>query len=125
SGSVGTPLWPDEYFNVIPVESNFAIAQYHFKLMIPESIDIFSYNLATSLEPEITSENGWKTFRIHLYDPEPAPLEDFVTPDTPQFGTVLFTTMQSWTEVVEWATPLMSFQETLPSSFLEKLDEIA
>ena len=125
SGSLATRLWPEEYFEAVVVEWPMPIAELHFRLVVPEATAVEARSLSTSVEAEIHESDGWKSFELHLLDPDPVRVEQNVPDDRTALGLVAFTTMESWSDVVEWAIPLFSFEEELPSDFVAKLDAIA
>lgn len=125
SGSVASSLWPEEYFETESVEFPMPVARMHFKLLVPEKLKVQSRSVATDLEPTVTKRNGWKSFELDVRDPDPVRIESNVPADWTTFGFVAFTTMGSWSDVVHWAIPVFSVDESLPPTFTDKLDEIA
>ena len=125
SGTVEYPLWPDDFFDVVPVEWHVPMAAMHYRLTVPATADITSYSVATDMQPTVSVENGWRTFELHIHDADPVRLEQSVPGDWFQSGFIVFSTMESWSEIVDWALPLFSINEPLPPDFTKRLDDIA
>ncbi len=125
SGVVEQELWPDELFWMAQVEWQVPLAQMHFKLSVPEELTVSYRSVSTDLEPEVVRQDGWTSYKLHVHDPKPVRLEDNLPNDYVSFGLVAFTTMDEWSDVVDWAEPLFTFDEALPEDFVAQLDEIA
>jgi len=125
SGSIESKLWPDDYFHVANVEWSAPLAQMRFELQVPEDIEVNFEGIATDIEPDVTLEGGWKSYKLHVFDRDPIRIEENIPRDWTQSGFVVFTTMSSWADVVEWANPLYVFDEPLPKDFASRLDVIA
>jgi len=125
SGSVNAKLWPDEYFESVALEWSVPVAQMHFSLAVPENVQIEARSVATDIKPQVTVEDGWKHFRLQVFDPDPKRVEQNIPADLAYFGFIVFTTMNSWSDVADWAVPLFSVNDPLPDDFRSKLDEIA
>lgn len=125
SGSVTSRLWPEHVFEAAPVQWSVPLAQYRFRLVVPEDLRVTTRSVSTELEPDVEARNGWKSFELDVRDPDPVPFEQNVAGNWVMYGLVAFTTMESWSDIVDWALPLFSFDEPLPPGFIETLDEIA
>lgn len=125
SANIQSPLWPDEFFDLVSVEWSVPLAQMYYSLSVPEDMQINTHSIATELEPSVTTSAGWKTFEISRQDPEPKrPLQD-APDDYTQFGYIVMTTMDTWSDVVDWALPVFAVEEPLPAEFIDRLDNIA
>jgi transglutaminase-like putative cysteine protease/tetratricopeptide (TPR) repeat protein len=125
SGSVESKLWPDDYFEVVNVEWSVPLAQLYYDLQTPEDVTVDFRGISTDIEPVVTNENAWTSYKLHVFDPDPIRFEESVPDDWTPAGFIVFTTMTSWADVVAWANPLYVFDEPLPKDFTVKLDEIA
>ncbi|HNP36327.1 MAG TPA: DUF3857 domain-containing protein [Woeseiaceae bacterium] len=125
SGTVESPLWPGEFFDLASVQWSMPLAQMHFRLSVPEDLPLTPRGVATDIRPLVTTEDGWTTFELSVRDPDPVRVEQDVPDDWIQFGFIVFSTMDSWSDIVDWALPVFTIDEPLPSQFLKKLDDIA
>ncbi len=125
SGSVDSKLWPEDFFDVFGVEWSAPIAQLHYVLHAPEDVVVDFRSISTDIKPVVTQEDGWKSYELHILDPDPVRPEQNVPDDWTATGFIVFTTMSSWSDVVAWANPLYVFNEPLPADFAAKLDAIA
>ncbi len=125
SGIVESRLWPDEYFGTTQVEWSVPVAQYHFKLQLPEDAILMTRAFGTELRPTMTVEDGWQTHTMHFFDPDPGRAENYIPSDFTPFGFVTMTTMLEWSDVVQWGLPHYSIDQDLPASFTTKLDNIS
>ena len=125
SGEVVTELWPDDYFDDVWVEWTVPIAKYHYSFTVPVSVDVQVSSIVTGVHPAITYRNGWKTYEFTVLDAEPVTLESNIPSDWIPFGFVSFTTMESWSDVIDWAIPVFSFEDELPADYRARLDRIA
>lgn len=125
SGVVQSRLWPNDYFDAFSVEWAVPIAQLHYRVLFPNHVPLQSHSVSTDVKPILTQDGEWSSLSLHVRDPDPAIYEENLPDDWMTHGLVIVTTMQSWSEVTDWAQPLYTFDEDLPSDFVAKLDEIA
>jgi len=125
SGSVASKLWPDDIFEIASTEWSVPLAQMHFNLMVPEDLFVEARGISTDIAPKITLNGGWKSLKLHVRDTDPVNPEQNIPDDWTTYGFVVFSTMESWSDIVDWAVPLFTFDEPLPADFVEKLDGIA
>lgn len=124
SGSVTSTLWPHHIFESVPVAWSVPIAQSRFKLLVPEDLDVSVRSIAADVKPEIRALGGWRSFELHIRDPDPLPFQQNTPYDWVMFGFVQLTTMEAWSEIVDWAIPLFLFDEPVPAAFAARLDRI-
>lgn len=125
SGSVESSLWPDHLFESASVEWPMPLAQVRLRLLVPEDLPMTARAIGTQVQPSVSTSQGWTTYEVRVRDPDPipelqSPLEDSVT-----YGFILFSTMEEWSNVVDWAAPLFAVDGALPGEFVARLDEIA
>lgn len=125
SGSIKTPLWPDEYFETVQVAWTMPLARFRYRLSVPESLSVEVRKLSTDVEVTSERHEGWRSFEINIRDADPVPAELFVPGEWVSHGLVAFSTTDSWSSVADWAVRLVSVDTTLPDLFRDKLDEIA
>ena len=125
SGVVETPLWPNDYFNLVGVESPVPIAQLHFKWTGPASMPIYVRSIATEVTADMQHHGESKSLVIHLIDPDPVQVEPITPPDYVDLGQVAITSFEAWSDVVDWALPVFETGQELPAEYRARLDEIA
>lgn len=125
SGDVELKLWPDEFFWATQVEWAVPLAQMRFRLTIPDDLPVNTRSVATDTEPGVSLLDGMQEFTLHVLDPDPVRLEQHLPEDYMTFGLVAFTTMDRWSDIVDWATPLFTFDDKLPPDLVERLDTIS
>ena len=125
SGTVAMPLWPDDFFDWTYVEWPVPVAKLHYRILVPDGITVHSRSVATDVRPTITKQDGWTAVELVVRDPDPLPQEDYLPRDWVPYGFVAFTTMDAWSDIVDWALPYYDLDESLPDDFAARLDAIA
>lgn len=122
---VDSKLWPGEFFDAVAVEWSVPLAKLRYRLITPISVAMTTKALSTEIVPVESDDESWKTYELTIDD------IDAVAPqaNTPDgwlgYGLVVFSTMDAWSDVVDWALPIFSISEPLPAEFRRQLDDIA
>ncbi len=125
SGEVSLPLWPEHRFESWRTNFNVPLARNHFRLLWPSDKPFYSARRATDIEPVVTQLGDLSEYVIDIEHSEAIEPENGTPVWYQVNGSIDFSTMNSWSEVSEWAVPLYEGFEDLPEDFLRKLDEIA
>ena len=124
-GTVVSRLWPNDLFESASVGWFMPVAQMRFKLIVPEDLEVTARGVSTDTQPRVTQSNGWKSFELHTRDPDPIRIEQNVPEDWTPYGFIVFSTMDSWSDIVDWALPLFEVDDPLPPEYIVQLDSIA
>lgn len=121
---VRTTLWPGHFFNTLSARYSVPVARRGIRILWPANRPLGFKLRNTAIGLSVRQEGGMQLLDYMDTDPDFEQAEDAVPSWHPQFGSIDFSTMTRWSEVVDWAVPHYAGDEALPADFARKLDAI-
>jgi transglutaminase-like putative cysteine protease len=117
--------WPGQFFAHVTTGWSVPLGLMRYRLIWPaDRPPLTVRNRSTTLKPTVTRRGGDAIYEWRTADPEPTHGED----GTPQWyatwGVVSVSSMVTWSEVVNWALPLYSKTDALPSELDARAEAI-
>ena len=124
-GHADTPLWPGEFYLDHQVAWSSPVAQQRLTISVPADRPLTYTHVGTDVPVTEASIGGRTVYTIDIVDGEPIPEEAYVARDGVLYGYVAFSSMDEWSDVVEWARDLYDINADLPPSYRKRVDGIA
>lgn len=123
-GRVESPLWPGEFFSAQSVEWAVPLVSQTFRILVPERHPLTVTKTGTELPVTSRRQDNQIEYSFSISDPEPVPAEKNMAYGSVPYGYVSFSSMEDWSELVEWALPLYDVQHDLPDEFAARIDAL-
>ena len=124
-GEVSTPLWPGEFFTSEAVEWSVPVATQSFRLLAPAEAPLTITRVGTDTPVETSRVGADLVYSFRIQDAEPVLLETNIAYGHVLFGYIAFSSMDEWTDVVDWAMGLYDVDYDLPADFETRIDALA
>jgi len=124
-GHVTTPLWPGEFFTAQSVEWAVPVASQTYRLLAPADQPLHMKKMGTDIPVTVRQIGNQTEYAFNVSDADPLSEEQNIAYGSVPYGYVSFSSMEDWSELVDWGFTLYEVDHELPKDFAQKIDALA
>ena len=118
-------FWPGNFFGSVTTNWSVPLELTRYRIFWPKDRPLTIKNRNTNVKPVRIPAGPDTLYEWRAVDTDPIAEEDGVPDWYSTWGEVDLSSMANWSEVVKWALPLYTVDETLPPQLQARLDAIA